>query len=185
MPLSAALVNGLAPFCSHLYTGYSAALARSSIRDFELTALSQQKFGPMTDKLTPERRSENMARIRSTDTKPEMAVRRFVHALGYRFRLHRADLPGKPDLVFPSRQKVIFVHGCFWHQHADRRCKIARRPKSSGDYWNAKLDRNVARDARVKRALKKFGWKTMTIWECQVRAGPKAFERSVRRFLDG
>jgi DNA mismatch endonuclease (patch repair protein) len=139
----------------------------------------------MTDKLSPERRSRNMANIRATDTKPEMAVRRFVHGLGYRFRLHKTDLPGRPDLVFPSKRKVIFVHGCFWHQHADRSCKIVRRPKSGVEYWNAKLDRNVARDAAVKKALKSIGWTALTIWECQVRAGPETLERSVRKFLDG
>lgn len=140
---------------------------------------------PMTDKLTPERRSRNMARIRARDTKPEMAVRRLVHGLGYRYRLHQRDLPGKPDLVFASRKKVVFVHGCFWHQHTATACKIARRPKSGGEYWDAKLDRNVARDGEVKKALARLGWRSLTIWECQVRAGPEALERSVRKFLGG
>ena len=101
----------------------------------------------MADSVTPKRRSEIMSNIRAKGMKPEMAVRRITHAMGYRYRLHRKDLPGKPDLVFPSRRKVIFIHGCFWHQHTDPACKIARRPRSNQDYWLPKLERNAARDA--------------------------------------
>lgn len=125
----------------------------------------------MADKLTPERRSANMARIRSRDTSPELAVRRAAHALGYRFRLHRKDLPGRPDLVFPGRKAVIFVHGCFWHQHADPACINGRRPKSRPEYWNAKLDGNIARDARREAELKAAGWRVLTLWECDVERG--------------
>lgn len=123
----------------------------------------------MTDKLTPQRRSENMRAIRSKGMAPEMIVRQTAHALGYRFRLHRKELPGKPDLVFPGRRKVLFVHGCFWHQHADPKCKVARKPKSNLDYWLPKLDRNIARDAANARALKEAGWTVLTIWECETR----------------
>lgn len=121
----------------------------------------------MTDKITPERRSANMARIRSLDTAPEIRVRKLAHALGYRFRLHSKHLPGKPDLVFPGRKAVIFVHGCFWHQHSDPRCKDGRRPKSRPEYWDPKLDGNLARDARRQAELKAAGWKVLVIWECQ------------------
>lgn len=122
----------------------------------------------MADKLTPERRSANMSRIRSRDTSPELAVRRAAHALGYRFRLHRKDLPGKPDLVFPGRKAVIFVHGCFWHQHADPACVNGRRPKSRPEYWDPKLDGNIARDARRRAELEAAGWNVLTLWECEI-----------------
>lgn len=123
----------------------------------------------MADKLTPERRSANMAQIRSKNTSPEMAVRRLVHAMGYRFRLHRKDLTGKPDLVFPGRRAVIFVHGCFWHQHSAEKCLDGRKPKSNTGYWSAKLDRNVTRDAAAQQSLREAGWSIMTVWECETR----------------
>lgn len=122
----------------------------------------------MADKLTPERRSANMSRIRSRDTSPELAVRRAAHALGYRFRLHRKDLPGKPDLVFPGRKALIFVHGCFWHQHADPACLNGRRPKSRPEYWDPKLDGNIARDARRRTELEAAGWNVLILWECEI-----------------
>ncbi|MBZ0258081.1 very short patch repair endonuclease [bacterium] len=118
------------------------------------------------DNLTPTQRRKTMQRVRSKDTKPELTVRRLAHALGYRFRLHRADLPGKPDLVFPRLRKVIFVHGCFWHGH---NCKRGRnRPRSNQDYWIAKLDRNKQRDQKHRRALKRLGWRVLVVWECQL-----------------
>ncbi|MFW8636758.1 very short patch repair endonuclease [Cribrihabitans pelagius] len=120
----------------------------------------------MADKLTPERRSANMAQIRAKDTKPEMLVRRMVHGLGFRYRLHRKDLPGKPDLVFGPRCKVIFVHGCFWHQHS---CRGGRVPSSRRDYWEPKLRRNAERDAAHLAALNAAGWKVLTIWECETK----------------
>lgn len=134
------------------------------------------------DKLTPERRSENMRRIKSKGMKPEMAVRRLVHGLGYRYRLHRKELPGKPDLVFGPRRKVIFVHGCFWHGHAHDGCLDGRRPKSNTDYWNEKLARNKKRDADRVAALKAAGWGVLTIWECETR-DLRRIEKRVRRFL--
>ena len=135
----------------------------------------------MADSISRERRSANMRKIRSTDTSPELAVRRLVHSLGYRFRLHRKDLPGKPDLVFPSRRKVIFVHGCFWHQH--RNCIDGRVPKSRRDYWIAKLQRNVERDLQSQRRLRRAGWSVMTIWECQTK-DPELLKQRITRFLE-
>src|SRR5690242_18805908 len=109
-----------------------------------------------------------MRRIRSKDMKPELAVRRLVHALGYRYRLHRKDLPGKPDLVFGPKRKVIFVHGCIWHGHEREGCLEARRPKSNTGYWNAKLARNKEGDAERVTELEQQGWKVLTIWECEI-----------------
>jgi len=123
----------------------------------------------MADKITEERRSWNMSRIRSKDMKPEMVVRRLVHAMGYRYRLHRKDLPGKPDLVFGPRRKVIFAHGCFWHQHSDPACKIARIPKSKLEYWEPKLARNTERDRQRQVELKRQGWKVLVVWECETK----------------
>jgi DNA mismatch endonuclease (patch repair protein) len=121
------------------------------------------------DKISPERRSANMARIRNKDTKPEMVVRRLVHSMGYRYRLHRKDLPGKPDLVFESRKAVILVHGCFWHRHADPSCGNAVIPKTRPDFWQAKLNRNVERDLRNVEDLEKLGYRVLIIWECEIR----------------
>lgn len=137
----------------------------------------------MADTVTPERRSEIMSNIRSKSMKPEMAVRQGLHAMGYRYRLHRKDLPGKPDLVFSRRQAVIFVHGCFWHRHADPACKIARLPRSNREYWLPKLERNVARDAACQAELRQLGWKVLVIWECEIRAGSGFLERA-KKFLD-
>jgi DNA mismatch endonuclease (patch repair protein) len=108
-----------------------------------------------------------MAKIRSTDTGPEMAVRRLVHGMGYRYRLHRKELPGNPDLVFKKRYKVIFVHGCFWHMHEN--CKRGNRPKSNRQYWNKKLFKNVERDKKNQARLKELGWDVLVIWECEVK----------------
>ena len=133
------------------------------------------------DPLTPAERSARMALVRAKDTKPELLVRRLVHGMGYRYRLHRRDLPGTPDLVFPGRGKVIFIHGCFWHRHA--RCALARLPKSRGDFWLPKLTANAERDARNVRALRRLGWSVLTIWECQLGDTAKLANR-IRRFLD-
>lgn len=125
----------------------------------------------MTDIVTPARRSEIMSRIRAKGMKPEMVVRRLAYSMGYRYRLHRKDLPGKPDLVFGGRKKVILVHGCFWHQHSDPLCKIARLPKSNQAYWVPKLQGNVMRDAEQESLLRDKGWDVLVIWECETKAG--------------
>jgi DNA mismatch endonuclease (patch repair protein) len=135
------------------------------------------------DTISSERRSENMRRIRGKDTQPELVVRRLLFSAGYRYRLHNAGLPGKPDLVFPKRRKAIFVHGCFWHRHLNSNCKIARLPKSNCKYWADKLEKNVARDALRRAQLRRMGWKTMVIWECQTRSIAKQLRR-MQRFLD-
>lgn len=114
-----------------------------------------------------ELRSHLMSRVRGKDTTPEMAVRRAAHALGYRFRLHRKDLPGRPDLVFPSRRKVVFVHGCFWHRHAG--CRMASKSKTRVRFWTEKFDRNVRRDAAAVEALEQAGWCVLLVWECETR----------------
>lgn len=121
-----------------------------------------------------------MARIRGRDTKPELIVRQLAHGLGYRFRLHRRDLPGTPDLVFPGRRKVIFVHGCFWHRHSG--CRFAYEPKSNVEFWYAKFAANTARDARVRGELEQMGWGVLTIWECEV-ANPEALAEILRGYL--
>src|SRR4051812_3778605 len=109
-----------------------------------------------------------MSRIRGANTAPEMAVRRILHGLGYRYRIHVSRLPGRPDIVFPRRRKVILVHGCFWHRHPE--CRYAYLPKSRVDFWQAKFERNVERDAENLRALEEAGWKVLTVWECEVQA---------------
>ncbi len=129
----------------------------------------------VTDHVNPEKRSAIMSAVHSKDTKPEMAVRKIVHAMGYRYRLHYADLPGRPDLVFPSRGKVIFVHGCFWHRHA--RCKYATTPKTRTEYWQDKFSANMERDCRNKRELKRLGWETLIVWQCELKNPVKLTER--------
>lgn len=132
------------------------------------------------DKLTPERRSANMRAIRSKGMKPEMLVRRVAHGLGCRFRLHRKDLPGKPDLAFIGRRKAIFVHGCFWHQHLG--CREGRLPNSNQAYWGPKLKRNVERDRRSLEHLRERGWQTLVVWECETGDRP-ALEKLLKEFL--
>lgn len=124
-------------------------------------------------------RSENMRAIRSRNTQPEMAVRSLVHELGYRFRLHRPDLPGKPDLAFPARRKVIFVHGCFWHSHG---CKSGLTPNTNQDFWEKKLRRNKERDCNNLEALAREGWKALVIWQCELRDRP-SLTLKIKRFL--
>jgi DNA mismatch endonuclease, patch repair protein len=123
-----------------------------------------------------------MAAIRSKDTKPEMIVRRLVHSLGYRYRLHRKDLPGKPDLVFGPRKKVIFVHGCFWHQHDDPDCLDGRLPKSRPDYWIPKLQGNKQRDKSNQAALAASGWQALIVWDCETKDSAE-LEKKIRSFL--
>lgn len=119
------------------------------------------------DVISPEKRSEIMSRIGSKNTKPEIIVRKVLHGLGYRFRLHRKDLPGKPDIVLPKHNAAIFVHGCFWHGHT---CKKGQnRPATNKEFWHAKLNRNIERDRENVLQLKKMGWKVLTIWECEAK----------------
>lgn len=135
----------------------------------------------MADVLTPEQRRRNMAAIWGKNTKPEIIVRRLVHSLGYRYRLHRKDLPGKPDLVFHSRHKIIEVFGCYWHMHD---CKYGRVvPKTNTDFWQNKRLANVARDTRNSEELSKQGWRVLVIWECEIKNTEKLEERIVQ-FLD-
>ena len=136
----------------------------------------------MPDTLSPGQRSERMGRIRSKGSGPERRVRRLIHRLGYRFRLHRADLPGTPDLVFPGRRKVIFVHGCFWHRHPDPSCRLARMPKSRQDFWAPKLERNRERDLSNQAALESLGWSYLVLWECELKDSV-ALENRIRTFL--
>ena len=121
------------------------------------------------DRVTLEQRSANMRAIRSKGMKPEMTVRRLVHCMGYRYRLHRHDLPGRPDMVFPGRRKVILVNGCFWHQHDEPACKIAHTPRSNSDYWKPKLERNRRRDRENVARLCDLGWDVLVAWECELK----------------
>lgn len=131
------------------------------------------------DVVTQARRSAMMGGIRGRDTGLEMAVRQALHRLGYRYRLHRRDLPGTPDLTFPRLQKVLFVHGCFWHRHAG--CKLAYEPKSNGDFWRRKFLGNIARDKRTTTELREQGWVVLTVWECEVRLAADLSELVERR----
>lgn len=132
------------------------------------------------DNLTPRERSMRMSLVRCGDTKPEMVVRRMAHSLGYRYRLHVGKMPGRPDLVFLSRRKVVFVHGCFWHRH---QCAMGdRMPKSRTGFWRHKLEGNRARDERTRRELRRMGWRVLVVWECQTRDLGKLAIR-LRKFL--
>ena len=134
----------------------------------------------MTDKLSPERRSGNMRNIRAKDTSPELIVRRLVHAMGYRYRLHVPQLPGKPDLVFSRLKKIIEVRGCFWHQH--KGCIDSHIPKSRPHYWVPKLRKNTQRDRKNSRTLRARGWDVLVLWECELNDREKLRQR-VRAFL--
>jgi len=133
------------------------------------------------DKFSPEKRSAIMAKIKGRDTKPELVVRRLVYAMGYRYRLHRQDLPGKPDLAFLGRRKVIFVHGCFWHQHPS--CKRSSRPTTNQPFWDEKLDANIERDRQSLDAYAQMGWKVLTIWECETK-NPDTLRIRLAAFLE-
>ncbi len=123
-----------------------------------------------------------MRLITGKDTEPEIIVRRVLHRLGFRFRLHRKDLPGNPDVVLPRRKTVIFIHGCFWHGHGCKKGSGKRRPKSNTDYWNAKLDRNVKRDRKHVRKLRQLGWKWIVIWACETK-NEQGLEKKLRKLL--
>ena len=122
-----------------------------------------------------------MSLIRGSDSAPEMKLRRLVHGMGYRYRLHVKELPGKPDMVFPSRHAVIFMHGCFWHRH--KACKLARLPKSRLDFWQPKLEENRKRDLRNQERLKKMGWRMLVVWECQI-VDTQRVSNIVKEFLE-
>jgi DNA mismatch endonuclease (patch repair protein) len=133
----------------------------------------------MADRLSVEARSRLMSRIGSRNTTPELRVRSLLHRLGYRFRLHRKDLPGTPDIVLPGRGVAVFVHGCFWHGHA---CKTGKMPKSRPDYWGPKIQGNQQRDARKRRQLRSLGWSVVSVWECELKH-PDKLARRLRRLL--
>ena len=122
-----------------------------------------------------EQRSRNMSAIKSKNTKPEIAVRKLLHSMGYRFRLHRKDLPGSPDIVLPKYKKVIFVHGCFWHRHQN--CKYASNPKTRREFWEKKFKENIERDKKTQEKLKNLGWKTKIVWECEIKKQDKLIKK--------
>ena len=128
-----------------------------------------------------EQRSRNMSAIKSKNTKPEIKVRKVLHSMGYRFRLHRKDLPGSPDIVLPKYKTVIFVHGCFWHRHEN--CKYASNPKTRKEFWENKFKTNVKRDKEIQEKIKNIGWKSVVIWECEVR-NIESIEEKIKRFLN-
>lgn len=137
----------------------------------------------MADTRTKTERSRNMARIRSTDTVPEIVVRRLTHAMGYRYRLHDKKLPGKPDMVFARRRKVIFVHGCFWHRHSCRRGRSM--PSTREAFWSAKFSANVKRDRQVRRRLRHEEWDVLVVWECQTKPTKvRKLADRIARFLE-
>lgn len=134
----------------------------------------------MTDVFSKEKRSWIMSRVKGRDTKPEILVRSFVHRMGFRFRLHRRDLPGNPDIVLPRHGKIIFVHGCFWHGH--KQCRRSKRPTTNKVFWNKKLDENIERDKRFRRKLRRMGWKVLIVWQCETRK-PEKLIGKLERFL--
>jgi DNA mismatch endonuclease, patch repair protein len=138
--------------------------------------------GAATDVFTREKRSEIMARVRNKNTRPEMVVRSVLHAMGYRYRLHGRDLPGSPDIVFPKRRTVIFVHGCFWHGHEG--CGRAKRPTGNAAFWNEKIDLNMARDAEAAARLTEAGWRVHVVWQCRI-SEAQVLGDELRAFLDG
>lgn len=138
----------------------------------------------MTDTLSPQARAERMSRVRGRDTKPEMQVRRMLHAMGYRYRLHAKELPGRPDIVFRNRRKTIFVHGCFWHRHPDSACRLARLPKSRLDFWLPKLEGNRVRDIANVEKLLGQGWQVLIVWECEL-DNKEQLGNKLRRFIEG
>ena len=136
----------------------------------------------MADRLTPARRSENMRRIKNKDMKPELEVRRLIFSLGFRYRIHKKDLPGRPDIVLPKHKAIIFVHGCFWHQHSKQGCSDAKVPETNIEYWMAKLERNRERDKKNRADLIKMGWRVLILWECEIKDKAKLLKK-VSAFL--
>ena len=134
----------------------------------------------MADVFSEEKRSWIMSRVKGRDTTPELAVRSIIHRHGYRFRLHRKDLPGCPDIVLPRHRKIVFVHGCFWHGH--KGCGKSSRPATNRKFWNTKIDGNIARDKKAVGRLRRSGWSVLVVWECELR-DPQKLERRLLRFL--
>lgn len=131
----------------------------------------------MVDSLTPEQRSAVMSRIRRADTKPELIVRSLLHAMGYRFRVQMKGVPGRPDIAFPRRRKIVQIHGCFWHAHEG--CATFRMPKSRTEFWEEKFARNKERDARLEQAARAAGWDVLTLWECELKDEPLLIDKLV------
>jgi DNA mismatch endonuclease (patch repair protein) len=136
----------------------------------------------MADTFTKAKRSDIMSRIGGKDTAPELLVRRLLHALGYRFRLHRDGLPGKPDIVLPRHRKIVLIHGCFWHGHP--RCPRAALPTTNAEFWQKKIGGNKIRDRRVRRELRGLGWNVLVLWQCQLKDVEKLMRR-LQTFLEG
>jgi DNA mismatch endonuclease (patch repair protein) len=136
------------------------------------------------DTLSPKERSERMRRVRGKNTRPELRARSLIHQMGFRFRLHRKDLPGRPDIVLPRYKAAIFVHGCFWHRHDSLNCKLARLPKSRTEFWKTKLNNNKERDRRNNLALRALGWRVFVVWECEFKDTQK-LENRLAIFIRG
>lgn len=151
--------------CSGLYQHVGGSLSSCPLRPICYQHILA--IGTGMDRISPDRRSRNMALIPSSDTRPELRVRRLLHSAGYRFRLHRRDLPGKPDIVLPRHRTVILVHGCYWHRHLG--CRLTTSPKTNTEFWQRKFARNVERDRENEEALINLGWHVVTIWECETR----------------
>jgi DNA mismatch endonuclease (patch repair protein) len=134
----------------------------------------------MSDHLSKIQRSANMRAVRGRNTRPEIRIRQMLHGLGYRFRLHQSDLPGKPDIVLPRLRKAIYVHGCFWHQH--KGCRRATVPQSNRAFWRKKLSRNAVRDSKQLSLIRKRGWRAMVVWECQLKREDR-LKSTIERFL--
>jgi DNA mismatch endonuclease (patch repair protein) len=133
------------------------------------------------DSVSPKRRSEIMSRVTGKNTRPEIVVRKLLHGLGYRFRLHRKDLPGRPDVVLPKWRTVVFIHGCFWHRHVG--CPNTRTPKSRIEFWTSKFEENIQRDRITRERLEALGWRVLVIWECELGDVASLTER-IRRFIE-
>ena len=138
----------------------------------------------MVDTLTPSERSQHMKLVRGKNTSPELLVRRLIHSMGFRYSLHRNDLPVRPDIVCTRLNRIIFVHGCFWHRHAASTCRLARLPKTKLDFWLPKLESNRLRDQKNLRALRSQGWTILVVWECQLR-DKERIKNKLKRFLGG